>query len=422
MNRPLVLMVSVLVFSIGMSRVALPKPAPEIFSLTPDHGPAGQEIELKGTGLTDTRHVYFCIGRTVREAKFKVIDAQELRVIAPPFFRPAAAATIVVETYHGVTVGMPASVLNVDGIVTRSAGATSFVHVLKNGVFTSSAGTVFVDEAGTAEAPGSAGLCFVKKGGTLLKADHFLGLIFHEPHGQLALLRNKPHPQMRVVAAQEITASIGIEPFLYERPEEPAGSANSPPKVLFASPSHLQPGAILTLKGSGFLETSDVHVIYSTANNASTAAFRVLADNQLEVELPDNVVGNPLIVVVNPKGATVVLSPMQLARDRHHFRANVATVQVVGAGMIMSDGGGSRNYLIEKGGVVTRTGGSCTFFVMNGGRMAFSGSGGLTVFCANENDIDKTQHGGGGNKIIEVGSLSMSMIHTPIEIASPYRN
>jgi hypothetical protein len=361
--------------------------------------------------------VYFCVGRTVREAKFKIVSEKQLQVIAPPFFHSGASATVVVETPSGVTVGMPASVLTIDKAANHAGTANSFCHIVNHGVLTSTSGPVFIDDGAAADAPSSSGLCFVKSGGSLLDVRSFQGLVFYEP-----LARSQPEPgihhrprSIRTVMSTRITASVGIEPFLYERPKEPTEPAKSAPTVTSAAPSVVQPGGLVSLWGSGFLQTSEVDVIHSMSS-VTTAAYRVVSDNQLEVDLPDRVVGSPLLVIVNPKGATVVMSQRQVQSDRRNLRPYVTSVRVVQSGMVVSDGSGSCNYLVENGGVIARAGGSCNFFVLKGGRVASAGAGALTVFCERESDIEQGQSRGGGNTVHEVSSLSVSGISTPIEI------
>ena len=408
----------------GLIAAPPPKPAPEIFSLVPSEGPAGQAIELKGSGLKPTRHVYFCFGRTVREAKFKAVSDDELQVTAPPFFRSGVAATVVVVTPNGATVGMPASALKVDSILPRTENAATFYQVMKDGVVTSSQGIVLVEDGGIADAPYSAGVCFVKGGGTLLKMEQLSGIVFHESKVQFRTSRDgrQLNPAIRMIQVPHVTGSPGVDPFIYRRPDGPDASAQTSPKVKSVHPDRAPMGTILTFKGSGFLETNDVSVITDRgASRDKPAGFRIDSDNLLEVDLPETTFGHPILVVTNPKGATVVLSRDHLTGNTRNGRQIETVVQVVDATSVVERGGGSRNYFIEKGGLVTETGGSCVFFVKKGGRMSLrGGGGGQTVFYETDADIGRDpQQRGGGHSIHEVESLSMSVLSSPIEVVHP---
>src|SRR5262249_42456880 len=123
---------------------------PEIFALTPETGPAGMPVQIKGKGLKATRHVIFAVGRTVKTARFRVVSDEEVQVLAPEYYRPDAAATVAVLTPSGLTVAMPAAV---QVVRTRTHGrnasepGASFYHVLKGGRV-ASAGSVAVIEYG----------------------------------------------------------------------------------------------------------------------------------------------------------------------------------------------------------------------------------------------------------------------------------
>ena len=83
------LFVLVLVLVAGLM---VPNPArggAEIFAITPETGPAGAEVQIKGRELKGTKHVLFAVGGTVKAARFLVISDEELRVVTPEYYRPA---------------------------------------------------------------------------------------------------------------------------------------------------------------------------------------------------------------------------------------------------------------------------------------------------------------------------------------------
>lgn len=436
MTRATAALATILIASSALLYAAPPKSGPEIFSLAPDQGPAGQEIELKGSGLSETRHVYFCVGHKVREAKFKVVSDQLLQLNAPPFFQSGLLATVVVQTQSGVTVGLPASTLTVSNIANHPGNANSFSHVLKKAVLSGTSGSVLIEEGGAADAP-SSGLCFVKNGGTLLNVHGFRGLVFHEPQARVQAApanRQAQHPQhshhfhhshhsyvsslpFQSIVSTNITASAGIEPFLYQRPQEPDEPAKSAPKVTTVAPAFLRSGEVITLRGSGFLQTQNVYVIHAPGNAVLTVGHHVVSDTQLEFELPDRVVGSPLLLIVNPKGATLALSPIQTMGTQVPSNRAFSSVDVVAPGTVITKGSGSRNYLIENGGTVANTGSGCNVFVLKGGNLSLnSGSKGLTVFCENEADIEQGPSRS-GQVVHQVGPLSVSILPTAIQIA-----
>src|SRR5262249_7516238 len=131
-----------------------PKPvAPEIFSISPGEGPAGTVIKVTGTGFEHTRYVLFAAGRTGQPAKFKVVSDTELEVTAPKYLRGGTSATLAVVTPNGATVGMPASVLDVDHRQRGAGNEATFYRVQAGGVLHSvNEGIVLVEEGGVAAA------------------------------------------------------------------------------------------------------------------------------------------------------------------------------------------------------------------------------------------------------------------------------
>jgi hypothetical protein len=286
---------------------------PEIFAIDPPEGSAGTVIKVTGSGFDRTRHVLFSARRTGQQAKFKVVSDTELEVTAPPYFRAGTTATLVVVTPNGATVGMPASVLEVDHNLRSRGNEATFYHVLAGGTVDAPEGIVLVENGGVASAPASVAIAFVKNGGTLLAADRFPGLIIAEPR---ANLQTSPHPigsTTRLLKVPQISTSLGIEPFVYYRPESPDTPATSAPHVRSVAPARVPGGGILTLHGAGFLGTSEVMFVGSEHDKGVNADFQVVSDTQLDLEIPENLSGNVRLIVVNPKGATLVVTQSDLS-------------------------------------------------------------------------------------------------------------
>ncbi len=215
--------------------------APEIFGINPGEGPAGTVIKVTGSGFERTRYVLFAAGRTGQQAKFKVVSDKELEVTAPTYLRGGTSATLAVVTPNGATVGMPASVLEVDPQQHKKGNEATFYRVLNGGVLQSaSQGIVLVENGGTAvAAPEQSVICFLKKGATLLNADRFSGLAIHEPGANFQTGPNPYNPSTRLMRVPVITASVGVEPFIYYRPETPNTVAESPPVVQSMTPKSI---------------------------------------------------------------------------------------------------------------------------------------------------------------------------------------
>jgi hypothetical protein len=294
-----------------------PKPAPEIFAIDPPEGSAGTIIKVTGAGFEHTKQVLFSAGRTGQPAGFKVISDTELEVTAPPYFRAGTAATLVVVTPGGATVGMPASVLDVDQNQHARGRDATFYRVLAGGTLDSPQGIVLVESGGVSSAPAAVAIAFVKSGGTLLWADRFGGLIVCEPRAHLQTGPNATGSTTRVMKVPLISASLGIEPFLYYRPESPDTPAVSAPHVRSVSPGRVPSGGILTLHGTGFFGTSEVEFVAGTVTaGGHPADFRIISDTELEVEIPETLSGSVHPVVTNSKGTTLVVTQNDLGR---HF-------------------------------------------------------------------------------------------------------
>jgi len=431
-------MLTVVALSASAQAARPQKPsAPEIFAINPGEGPAGTVIKVAGTGFERTRYVLFAAGRTGQKANFKVLSDKELEVTAPTYLRGGTSATLIVVGPNGATVGMPASVLEVDPQQHKKGNEATFYRVLNGGVLRSAAeGIVLIEEGGTALAPDKSVICFVKKGGTLLNADRFSGLAIHEPGANFQTGPDPYNPSTRLMQVPVITASVGVEPFIYDRPESSNTVAESPPVVQSVGPGKVPSGGILTLKGKGFSETNEV--LFFTGESAKTvlpADFQIVADTQLNVQVPETFVRDARMVVINPRGATLVIAENDLRSVRwqpekrktasgtpvkraSRVRISANPVTLVGNGAFVKDSGMQGVYFVEAGSVVAHSGGNCVYFVKNGGRV--EGSGGR-AFIVREPQADAAINAA-RNKTEsdrEVDSVSLSLVPTTFMIVPP---
>jgi hypothetical protein len=282
--------------------------APEIFGIDPGEAPAGSTIKVTGAGFERTRYVLFAAGRTGQQAKFKVTSDKELEVIAPPYLKDGMSATVVVVTWSGAAVGVPASVLEVDLRKKGGAKTATFYHVRAGGELGASQGVVLVDEGGVATASDKEAICFVKNGGTLRNTDHFSGLVIYERDAILQTSPQPHNPLTRLLQVPVITASPGVEPFIYQRPENPATRAESPPRVSAVGPGRVPQDGIVTLKGSGFSETSEVRFVGDGVGRETSAGFRIVSDEELQVQVPERLSGAARLLIRNPRGSTLVIA------------------------------------------------------------------------------------------------------------------
>jgi len=234
-----------------------------------------------------------------------------------------------------------------------------------------------------------------------------------------------------------ITASVGVEPFVYHRAEVPPTRAESPPEVKALSPGRAPRGGVVTLRGKGFSETSEVlFVVAEHAGNALSAEFRIVSDSELEVEIPELQTTDVRLLVINPKGATLVVAQNDLStfrRSSHrtgsraqtgrssqpkHLKRTAEPVTLVGSGATVNDPGTRGVYFVEKGGRVMHTGGSSVYFVKNGGTV--EGSGGR-VLVVREPQAGATVAAPGRNARgdREVESLSLSVVPTMFAVVAP---
>ncbi len=380
---------------------------PEIFALSPESGPAGCSIAIKGKGLKTSQQVLFAVGRTVKSASFRVISDSELQVIAPEYYRPGAAATVAVLARSGLTVAMPAAV---QVVRTRTAGISghlepgaTFYHVLRGGWVDQADSVAMIENGGVVAQSLTPAMHLVKRGGALMDFNNPNGLVFYEPGavlGNALMSFGDPQPNVYAgaanawivshghplpdayIAVPRIVASPGVGPFIYERPAPaPAAAPAGPPWIGSVVPAAAGAGEVITLSGRGLARTTEV-LFMDPLGLERAAGFRTISDQVLKVEIPDLdlMTGQQILVVSTTEGLTVTvprqwtIRPAMAPRSRQGWpvvRAATFGFNWVAPGDEVQARFGSRLTFVEPGGMVSGTSG--TFFIKQGGRMDFMG-------------------------------------------------
>lgn len=359
--------------------------APEIFSLEPDQASAGDEITIKGRNLKGPREVLFCTGYTLKQAKFKPVSDQELKVVVPDYFLPDVPAVVALVTAHGTTVCMPPTVVEVDGSQTQYPSGAPFYHVQKGGIVQSAGGVTVIESGGVVSSASHTGVVFVKSGGTLVRYRNPAGIVLYEPGAILGEKfgggdRNAEERQVRQIQVPAITTSLGIEPFLFQAPKQAPGKAQQAPRVNSILPRVAGPSEVIQLRGRGFLETSEVYFSNGLMGRTEfqKVGFQVVSDRQLRVVVPD-VMAPPnwefMIVVVNPLGATVTVPPTSHnVRSLSQAAGRGQAFYWMDASELRKSSGG--NFLfIDRDVTETKTAGLT--FIKNGGQLATTGGGAI---------------------------------------------
>lgn len=355
---------------------------PEIFSVTPNEGAAGDTVRIAGRHLNDTLGVLFVVGRTSKAAEFEVNSDRELEVTVPDYFLADESATLVVITSKGATVGMPPSTVRVDGTRLQYPAGAPFFHVLKGGLLPTANAVTLVENEGVLTTAGAAGVVLVKSGGLITNYHNPAGLVLYEPNAKFGAnftlnMANTDEPFVRRAQVPAISASLGIEPFLFRAAEQAAGEPTGPPRVQNINPWLGTSSDVVTLAGKGFLGTTAVW--FSKGQGARDAfvpvGFQVSSDTKMRVVVPD--VPTPpgaeyLIVIENARGATVTLPPP--------YRGRIGNVNPNGFVWQEPDhlrkSSGGELYWID-GGDRVDSGSSGLVFVKNGGQYASLGAGQL---------------------------------------------
>ncbi len=374
-----------LVVVIGLVLPSVASAEPEIFSMTPESGPAGIPVQLKGRGLATTGRVVFAIDRTLRPARFKVISDEEIELLVPECYRPGAAATVAVFTKSGAAVAMPATVQtvrsSVQGANVAEAGET-FYHVQSGGVVSSAESVAVIEKGGVVVHSTNAAMHFVKSGGTLLEFRNRGGIVFYEPAAQLGpgVARPNQPAAVTLVGVPEITACPGVGPFRYVAPLVPdlSEAPAVPPLIRGFSPSAGGSGEIITLTGKGFARTNAVRFL-GQAGGSRAAGFRVVSDRVLRVEIPERetTTGPQLLAVVTSEGVTVTvprnqtISPAAAARYRRRRAQPRTALMWINSGEMVNSVPGP-SVFISPGGLVTQADHNHNYFVQHDGRLGDS--------------------------------------------------
>ena len=398
---------------------------PEIFSLDPETGPAGTVITLKGKGLELTEHVVFAVGRTVKPARFKVVSDRELEIIAPEYYRPHAAATVAVFTRAGATVAMPATAQTIRdstrAAISRDLGA-SFYHVLDGGIVNDATSVSLIESGGIVEHGTRTGMHFVRRGGMLLDFENPNGIVFHEPGAIFGPEIGRSRLRLTFIKVSSVSVSPGVGPFTYERifPPDPGDAPAAPPQIRSIEPHSASAGDIIILHGHGFGRTTSVLAVEGV-NRPRPAGFRVVSDDVLKVEVPDesSSLGPQLLVVLGSEGVTITVPRDRMVRaalnngvtpDHHPF-------YWLDSGDIAGLDGGVPVF-VKKGGLLTRSGSSLVF-VEHGGRIA-DGAGGPPIGLYYEPGAVVPQSLKTGRNAREVPQIVLSFLpHALVIIPGP---
>jgi len=348
---------------------------PEIFSLEPSEGTAGDTILVKGRGLKKTKQVLFVTSFTYKPAKFEAVGDDELKVIAPDFWTADTRASVVVWTTDGLTVGLPPDTVRVNGNFEGSGRGRATYQVVKGGHIPSAIGMVFVEDGGTVVKNHQAVVSYVAKGGTLTSLENPAGIIFHERGAVLGKEMTGPpvknsYACRTLLEVREIVPSLEISDFVFQGLSLADDKPKSIPAIQSMAPTYGYAGDIVTLNGKGFFGTTEVYFCHGVSDPARRASFRVDSDRVLKVEVPKGKDGDvsfyQYIVVINPLGATVTVPPPNLKNVVFHADRGNLRFRFVHAGET-DEGSMNDGCFIEKGGVAERR--TNLAFVKTGGRL-----------------------------------------------------
>jgi hypothetical protein len=367
--------------------VNVPKPVrggTEIFAITPETGPAGTEVRIKGRELKGTKHVLFAVGGTAKLARFRVLSDDDLEVVTPEYFRPGAAATVAVLGPTGLAVAMPAAVQTIRTITPGTNGnepGAGFYHVLKGGWVQSAESVALIEKGGVVNKSRTPAILLVKSGGVLMEFSNPNGIVFYERGAVLgpAIFNAHHTPAQRFLPVHSITASPGVGPFIYQGAPrlDAAGISAVPPGIEAVVPAAAGAGDVINLKGRGFARTTEVFFVNQNGQSRS-AGFRVVSDRQLKVEVPDKdaITGTQLLVVVTTEGLTVTLPRGGILRPGRMFpgipgrRIPQDAILWLGEGDVLADSGVNRLVFIARGGLVGTSQVGATVFVQRDGALA----------------------------------------------------
>lgn len=156
-------------------------------------------------------------------------------------------------------------------------------------------------------------------------------------------------------------------------------------RITSFSPATVDPGATITILGSGFTGATAVYFNDRSRELVPATAFTVVNDTRITAQVPylRQFFSGDLsrIVVITPRGLAVTLPP--------------STLQVSGGEDL--GGGGGKSVLVHAGGALAGSGGGGhTVVIENGGSASLGGGGGHTFFVDGGGFLDISEIGGGG--------------------------
>ncbi len=368
------------VLAAGLVAARPARDSAEIFAITPETGPAGTEVRIKGRGLKGTEHVLFAVGGTAKTARFRVISDEELEVITPEYYRPGAAATVAVLGPTGLVVAMPAAVQTIR-VVTGGTNGTEpgagFYHVLKGGRVRTAESVALIERGGVVDRSRAPAMHLVKDGGVLMEFSNANGIVFHEQGAVLGreMINPRHTVAQRFFHVQRITASPGVGPFIYQGVPRPdvARIPAKKPGIEAVVPPAAGAGDIISLTGQGFARTTEVLLI-GVFGHSQSAGFRIVSDRQLNVEVPDQgvVTGTQVLMVVTTEGLTVTLPRGGIVRLGQIPALPGAQIPMTGIlwlgnGEVLENYVGSQMVFIAPGGTFASFASGGTFFVQRDG-------------------------------------------------------
>jgi hypothetical protein len=364
--------------------------APLVTSLAPNSAAAGDALEVKGTGLYETKEVLFVSGSAVKTARFKIVSDEQLEVTFPEFYRGTGSASVIVVGRDSVTVAMSDKMQTVDANLGSRLSAP-FLQVIHDGSVSEERGIAVVGNGALVAKVYSSAVCFVQRNGTL--AEFHGAILFYEPGAIFGdkIKSMRAPPKMRQVS--EITISPNVEPVKIQSHAAREPFAKQPPWLTSITPAEATPGDVVVMKGKHLGHVTNVYFIETVSGGTIEAGFKAVNDTTLRVEVPQGAYHRQLVVVKNPAGVAVNISenpsppPEFLDRveaRKEQLHAALFLVEYVRAGQIKKSGGGSRIFIIDRGGTLTSAGGGCCFLVRNGGRLVPRFGGGCTVIHERE--------------------------------------
>jgi hypothetical protein len=238
-----------------------------------------------------------------------------------------------------------------------------------------------IERGGVVEHSSEPAMQLVKHGGALAAFTNPNGVVFHEPGAILGpkLVDPLQRTTRSLITVRHITANPGVGPFIYQaapRPKLEDAPAVSP-QIRSVSPRAAGAGDVITLDGKGFARTTEVLFLDLTPAAPHKAGFRVVSDQQLRVEVPDQDArtGPQLVAVVTTEGLTITIPrdrTIRLAVVGAYLGAKTippGTFVWVAPGDVIPSVGHQLTF-IARGGLVNQGGLGGGYFVQRNGGLA----------------------------------------------------